>query len=293
MPERRPGRRLAAGAVLAITLAAGTRPAAATEVTTTELHDLAVRAASDPSALAALRRVDRVDGRPVDVARALEGASGAAARARLHALDPGAVAVAPPAPAGDPRSRAAEILDQRRFRRSPVPRPLRGVFRTLGRWLRPILSPVGRFFARVFESTGTAILAGGLAILAAALVSLRLIGRRSRAGVEHAAWAPGRRRGADPDELERRAAEAERAGDLDLALHLRFSAGLLRLDRAGVVDDRPSLTTGALVRQVPSPLLHDLAAVFEEVAYGGRPASADDLAAARSGWPRVLAEARR
>ncbi|MGI8683624.1 MAG: DUF4129 domain-containing protein, partial [Acidimicrobiales bacterium] len=69
--------------------------------------------------------------------------------------------------------------------------------------------------------------------------------------------------------------------------------GVERLDRAGVVVAKPALTTGALTRQLPSARLHALADAFEEVAYGGRPASADDVAAARSGWPRVLDEVAR
>ncbi|MDP9389747.1 MAG: hypothetical protein M3Q48_17980, partial [Actinomycetota bacterium] len=46
--------------VLAVTAVAG--PAGAEEVTAGELHELVRRASSDPAALSALRRVDRVDG---------------------------------------------------------------------------------------------------------------------------------------------------------------------------------------------------------------------------------------
>ncbi|HET7488992.1 MAG TPA: DUF4129 domain-containing protein [Acidimicrobiales bacterium] len=295
MAERRAGRRLVAAAVLAAVLAVGVGPAGASDVSAAQLRDLAARAEQDSSALAQLRQVDRVDGQPVDVGRALAGASGPALQARLRALAEGSQASSDQ-PA-DPSARAARILDERRFHRSRVPRPFRGIFRTIGGWLQPVLSPVGRFFSRhfgrQFHNRRTAFAVGLAVILAAVVVSLRLIRRRSSAGVEHAGRRSGGGRPADPEELERRAVEAERAGQLDLALRLRFRAGLLRLDLAGVVHDRPALTTGVLTHEVPSPVLHDLAVAFEEVAYGGRPASPDDLAAARSGWRRVLDEARR
>ncbi|MBW3626759.1 MAG: DUF4129 domain-containing protein, partial [Actinobacteria bacterium] len=100
-------------------------------------------------------------------------------------------------------------------------------------------------------------------------------------------------RSEDPVQLERSADEAERAGDLALAVRLRFRAGLVRLDRAGALRLRPSLTTGAVTRAVPSETLVRLATDFDEIAYGGRPAAPGDVAASRTGWPRVLAEARR
>ena len=47
----------------------------------------------------------------------------------------------------------------------------------------------------------------------------------------------------------------ERRGDLDAALRLRFLAGLVRLDDAGVVRLRPGLTNGAVSRTLRSPRL--------------------------------------
>lgn len=277
--------------VLAVTAVAG--PAGAEEVTAGELHELVQRASSDPAALSALRRVDRVDGRPVDLDRALAGASGPDLDARLRALDPGASVAAGPRGGDEPRDQARRILEERRFHPGSVPRPFRGVFRTLGRWLRPLVEPLERAWSDVFDNAAAVGALGAGVVGLAALASLRVIRRRSSAGVERVRRARDGRRHADPDELERRAVEAERAGHLDAALRLRFRAGLLRLDRAGVVADRPALTTGALTRELPSPLLRDLAAAFEEVAYGGRTASPDDLAAARAGWPRVLEEVAR
>lgn len=296
MRERRAAARRPRAApvlIVALLVLAATSNAGASEITTTELHELAERALSDESALGELRRVDAVDGRPVDLGRALGGASGSELEARLRALDPGPSAAAPtPRPGGvdDPGVRARRILEERRFHPGSVPRPFRGLFQTLGRWLRPVSGPLGRAWGYVFGHAWSAGLIGIAVALLAVVVSGRLIRRRSKAGVSRSRKEHWRGRAEDPDDLERRAADAERAGDLALAVRLRFRAGLVRLDRAGVVVDRPALTAGALTRQLPSGRLRELAVTFEEVAYGGRPASPDDVAAARAGWARVLEE---
>ncbi len=92
-------------------------------------------------------------------------------------------------------------------------------------------------------------------------------------------------------QLRREAERAERAGDLDAALRLRFRAGLLELDSRELIELRPALTNRELLREVPSETLVDLVDGFEAVAYGGKPAEADDVRSAREGWPRVPEEA--
>ncbi|MGQ0521825.1 MAG: DUF4129 domain-containing protein [Actinomycetota bacterium] len=290
--HRRSGR---PAAVLALTVVAAmavsvAAPAAAEDVTTSELQRLARRAGSDPAALERLRAVDRVDGRPLDVGRALGDAGPEELRARLDALGAGAAPAAGPDPTAV-RDEARRILEGRRFNRSSVPRPLRGVLRRLGDLLRPVGEPLGRAWDRVTDDVwATGALAAAVVGLAA-LASARLARRRTSAGVHRSG--PGGRpnRALDPERLEREALAAERAGDLDRALRLRFRAGVVRLDRAGVVVDRPALTTGELTRRLGSSRLRELADAFEEVAYGGRPATAGDVDDARAGWPRVLEEA--
>jgi hypothetical protein len=66
---------------------------------------------------------------------------------------------------------------------------------------------------------------------------------------------------------------------------------LLRLDEAGVLPYRPSLTTRGATRSVHSRTLADLGQSFDEIVYGGRPADRDDVDRARDGWPRALVEA--
>lgn len=205
-------------------------------------------------------------------------------------LAPGAATAAAQAeapPAEEARAEAKRILSERRFKPSSTPRPLRGVLRRLGSWIRPVAEPIGRLWSdmsgNLFGRLMLVIAVVGLALL----TSIRLIRRRSAAGVSGGSKER-RRRQEDPDELERRADRAEREGHLDLAYRLRFRAGLLRLDSAGLVPYRLSSTTGQLTQKVQSPTFKALATAFDEIAYGGRSAAPDDLDAARAGWPRVL-----
>src|SRR5262249_16511503 len=97
----------------------------------------------------------------------------------------------------------------------------------------------------------------------------------------------------DPDALERAADEAERDGDLDRAVRLRFRAGLLRLGDRGAIAYRPSVTTGGIRRVLGSRTFDELAQTFEAVTYGGQAAQHPDVDAARREWPRVLEETKR
>ena len=187
------------------------------------------------------------------------------------------------------RDQAREILGSRRYKPANVPRPFEGALEWLGDRLRPI----GDFFSRLTESlVGKIVLA---AVLAGIVTVIALLVARRRAARE-AGMGGGRRRGprdetADPARLEREADTAERRGDLDRALRLRFRAGLLRLGRAGAISFRPSITTGQVARRLRLPAFDDLAVTFDAVAYGGRHASATDVSTARAAWPRVLEQA--
>ena len=158
------------------------------------------------------------------------------------------------------------------------------------------VDPVRRFFARLADllpdpaSPPWFVLALAVVVLAV-VVTLRLLRDRNRER-------PGRRGvtgpddGTDPGELEALADEAERQGRLAEALRLRFRAGLIRLDRKGALELRPGLTNRAVRRTLRSARFDDLAVDFDEVIYGGRTATADDVGQARAEWPRVLEEAR-
>jgi hypothetical protein len=189
------------------------------------------------------------------------------------------------------REQARLILHERRFRGTAMPRPFHGVLS----WLADHL----HFIARAWNSLAAGIggqkvlwtILGVIVLLLATWVGSRLARRRT----EVEARALGRRargRREDPDELERLADEAERRGDLEIALRLRFRAGLLRLGRARAVSLRPSLRTREARRALRNPRFDRLARDFDEVVYGRRPPRPADVEAARSEWPELLEEVR-
>jgi hypothetical protein len=197
------------------------------------------------------------------------------------------------AQASDPRAEARRILAERRYHGSQLPRPLHGVLA----WLARHLHFAGRYFdwlARQVpggRSVVWAVLAA-LVIGLTVLVAMRLARRRSLHERGVGAWVDGERP-EDPRALEQLADEAERRGDLEVALRLRFRAGLMRLGRAQVLELRPSITTVEVRRALRSRRFDGLARSFDEVVYGRRAPRAQDVADARSEWPLVLEEARR
>ena len=276
----------AAGVVLLLVLVAWPATARATEVSSAELQTLAREAQDDPAALDELRAVDVVDGQTVDIAGALSGARGAALDARLAELERSA---ASGAAQGDPRADAKDVLAQDRFHEKRVPGPFKGLIDRLGGlvpsfgWLDDLL-PGG-------SSVLWIVLAAVLAVVAW-LVARRLLSRRVRVAEQEAAAAEAER-AADPKLLDRQADDAERAGDLETALRLRFRAGLLRLDRRGAIYFRPSISTREVQRALRSEEFDGLAATFDDVVYGGRAPAPEDIAAAREGWPAVVEGAKR
>jgi hypothetical protein len=193
--------------------------------------------------------------------------------------------------AAEARAHAREILRERRFRGSGVPRPFTGVLR----WLGDRLQPVRDFIDDVAtwlpggRPVGFLILSA-LVLLAAAALARGSIRRRVAATVRAArARAPTRD---DPAALEREADRAAANGEWDSAVRLRFRAGLLRLDARELIRYRPSLTTGEVAAAVGSPTFERVGADFDAIAYGGRAAGQDDEAASREGWQRVLSEVR-
>jgi hypothetical protein len=268
-------------AAVALAAALGAPPAAdARGASAAEVRALAARAARDPAALATLRRVDSVDGRPVALGAALRGADGPALRARLRVLA-GEAGAGDPAPA-DAGRRARAVLAEGRFHQR-LPQPLKRPLERLGDWL-------DRLWHRLPGGPGGRWVFAVLAVAAITVaVSLRGI-RRRRGAAASAVAGPGARTAPEgPAALERRADEAERAGDHALAVRLRFRAGLQRLGERQAIPYRPSLTTAEARRRLRSEPFDRLAADFDAIAYGGRVAAEKDASAARSGWRDVLA----
>jgi hypothetical protein len=191
------------------------------------------------------------------------------------------------------RDAARHILSDRRYRAEAAPRPLRGPLEWLGDRLRPVLERIGDVLGYVPSWLALAL---ALAFVVGAVARVVVVSRRRRVtgGVPGAgADAPAPDGHEDPAALERAADEAERDGDLERALRLRFRAGLLRLGDRGAIRYRPSVTTSEVRRALGSETFDELAGTFDAVAYGGRPAGAPDVDTARREWPHVLDEAKR
>jgi Domain of unknown function (DUF4129) len=186
------------------------------------------------------------------------------------------------------RAEARDILSERRFSGVDPPRPLRGAFETLGRWIRQGFEAIVDVFPGGDSALWTVI--GLVVVAAAALVARAVIRRHRTEGANAALGGPGVAT-SDPRRLEFAADAAEKAGDLERAIRLRFRAGLLRLGDAGAIDWHPSITTGQVSSALESGDFDDVARIFEEVVYGRRTAAAPDVARTRAGWQRVLAGA--
>ncbi|MDQ3987109.1 MAG: DUF4129 domain-containing protein [Actinomycetota bacterium] len=282
---------LAAAAGLWIVVGIGAAgPAHAVAATSERVRELAARAVTDDAALERLKEIDSVDGRPIDLDALLE-ARGSDLEARLRALASDGTDRAPPEPAEARRS-AGAILEERRFRSTDLPRPFEGIFDRIGSWLKDL----GESIAGLFETDGrfdpgAAALIGTVALVAAALLSSLLVRRRSTAAARTSnAVAEDATR--SPLALEADADAAERAGEFNKALRLRFAAGLLRLHRAGAIALRPSLTSGEIALQLGSRYFDELAATFDRVVYGHHRCSPEDVHTSRAAWERVLTERR-
>jgi hypothetical protein len=129
------------------------------------------------------------------------------------------------------------------------------------------------------------------AIAIGALLALLLVRRRSRIAAQHS---EPRSVTADthPDDLEAEADDLAAKGAFAAAVRLRFEAGLLRLERAGLIAGQRTSTDAELAARIGSPTFDGLALRHEEVAYAGQAADHHDVHQARIGWPRVPDEAR-
>jgi hypothetical protein len=188
------------------------------------------------------------------------------------------------------RAAARDILGGRRYRSSHTPRPLRKPLN----WLGDRLTGITHWIGRVLSHAPTLL----LLLIALVAVGLAIAFIVSKVRATRGA-ADGGARGReidgspieDPAELERAADAAERAGQLDVAVRLRFRAGLLRLGDRGAIRYRPSVTTNEVRRVLGSDAFDELARTFDAIAYGGRDAEPLDVDAARREWPRIVAGA--
>jgi len=175
-------------------------------------------------------------------------------------------------------------------------KPLAGVLNRLGQWLRDLFDPVGRPFGSAFDwlgrllgPTGAEVTVGVALAVGAFLVIVIVVRRSARLGradqLAGTAASPD-----DPARLERQADEAEQRGDNELAVRLRFRAGLLRLERGGLLTGRETRTSRDIAAILHSPSFSRLATDLEEILYAEMPADETHAEAARTLWPRVPEE---
>jgi hypothetical protein len=275
---------------LAASLAFLTPAAAiAANVTTAQLQTLAGQAArGDSSALAELRQVDQVDGRPAGLAAALQTGDPAELRSRLAALaapGPQASSSGSALPSTQAQAAAAAILGGRRYSNAPLPDPVGSAFDKVGHWLGKLASRAPGGPVAFWGVLGALVLA------LAALGARRMMRRFDPAAAARLTDTPAGR-AEDPAALEQEAQAAEARGAFADAVRLRFRAGLLQLSFRGALDYRPSLLTADARHRLGSPQFDTLASSFERIAYGGAPAAESDAAAARDGWRKLLTSVR-
>jgi hypothetical protein len=188
----------------------------------------------------------------------------------------------------DPHELARQITSESRFHETQLPRPLHGLLDAIGRLLDKLVHP----FEATFGGPAWLWPVAALVLVVALAGVVRTARRRSDPGVHAPVKIESIEQTDDPAALERAADDAERRAQNQLALRLRFRAGLLRLQAADAIELRPGLTSGQIARRLGSERFRSLASTFDAVAYGGRDASPNDVDTARREWPRVLEEAR-
>ncbi len=134
------------------------------------------------------------------------------------------------------------------------------------------------------------IILGLIVLTVVCLVAMRIARRVPRLGPETTTTGTDGLR-EDPRRLEAEADAAEASGDLELAVRLRFRAGLLRLERQGLLAGRDVLTAAEIADRLQSPSFRKLAADLEEILYAEAPAQSSHARSSRELWPQVQPEA--
>lgn len=194
------------------------------------------------------------------------------------------------------RDRARDIVDG--FRPKDPPRPFRGAldwigdrFEQLGRLLR---SPFRWLFETAGDGLGWLIVGAAFAAVVAMIASSVRHGTLRRVMHRTSAAARSARTRTSPEDLEAAAVEAAARGEFDVAVRLRFEAGLQRLDRdARAIVYTSSIATSEVRQLIEQPTFDQLADRFERVAYRQDPAAASDDVDARRDWPHVVESAKR
>ncbi len=189
------------------------------------------------------------------------------------------------------RALARSILGESRFH-TALPHPLQSLLRTIGQAVSAPINAFGRWLGGIGGGVPggktIALLTIALVLAVGGVLVARMLARRRVTAARATARAA---RGAPPEsaaELERAADAAERGGDLAQAVRLRFRAGLLRLAEQGAIERPGATPSRELASALRSREFELLANRFDEIAYGGSGARAEDVQDARRRWPAVV-----
>lgn len=256
-------------------------PAAGVDRSTEDFIDVARSARVDAAAVSELTATTSIDGTPVDVA-AVFGDPETRPK-RLDAL------LAPAGDGHEPGTAALihPILAEERFDTTRSVSAAAVMRAWSLRLVQGVLSALERSIPGGLATLGWILLVATVA--GSGAVAMSLLRRRERE-VEAATRSHMGAERARPAALERQAVAAERLGHLEEALRLRFRAALLRLDAHGAIRFHDGLTSGQVLDGVPHRLVPPLVTAHDEVVYGGRAPTLDDLTESRTGWPRVISE---
>ena len=181
------------------------------------------------------------------------------------------------------RQLARRILAQRRFQPEKSPQPLRRPITWIGQKINDLTSPLFRVLGR----SGWILVVVSVVALVMVVAFATYVGRgRIQSHQDRRLLEAGPE--VDPATLDAAANRAVTAGDHELALRLRFKAGLIRLERAGRIAPSLGRTNGDVRRQLSSESFESLADRFDEVIYGGEPATEADDERTRTEWRDVL-----
>jgi hypothetical protein len=190
------------------------------------------------------------------------------------------------------RRQAESILAESRYHAAPVPHPLHGLLQTIGQGIEEVLSLIPSGVGHVGS-----VVPGGSAVVWVLLgIVVLMLGwaittRGARRALLGAVGSPAAAEGTttmSAADLLRAATDAERGGRAGEAVRLHFRRGLLLLLESDRVHVGPAMLSAEVSRALCSEQFDALARDFDEIAYGGRPATAEDAQAARRGWGALL-----
>jgi hypothetical protein len=246
--------------------------AGAQEVSTAEFANLVDSAHEDPGATSQLRKIESIDGFETDMDQIIDGST-QERQDRLSSLDRLLDDVVDaPQSADELRAEANDIISEPPFSAEKADG---------AGWLDQFFT----FVARILTGEGVTGLALVLVAVVAIAVATPTLLRMARAR-GHQETSTEVAEAPEQPNYAKAAARAEAQGEFDDAVRLLFLDGVDHLERIEVVRSAATTSTATVRRLSTETEFLDR---FDEIAYGGVPAQADDVNEARTAWGRLKA----